>query len=832
MSRRRAVCLLAVLLAGYLAGCGAEHGTRVESVPARTDDPFVRVTILHTNDIHGQVHPKKATWVSQEAPPLVGGYLSLATFVERVRSEVGAQGGHVLLVDSGDVWQGTPEGTLTKGDLIVDLMNRVGYDVAVIGNHEYDLGEGNCERMVRRSKFPWLGANIRYEGSGGIPPYAKEFVVQEYEGVRIGILGVTTSEMKKVTGAGLTDGLVFVREEEGVIRAARALDVNSVDLVVLASHSGVEREREFAGEFPGIDIVLGGHSHTELRNGWIHPQTGVRVHQNRGSGLTATRIDLVFSRRTRKILSVSGATIDLWVAEFPPDPAAVALAAEYGKGIDAVMNQVLGELAGPLDRVRELASSPLGNWIADCMREATGAQIAFHNKGGIRSDLPAGPITRRMLFEISPFGNTLVTMDLSGHQIRELLENSFLRGMSYLEISGLDLVTDPARPEGARILEARVAGVPLDANATYKVVTNNFLAQGGDGHVLFKEGANWTETGIVLLDATEKSLAAASPLAYSSQERLRRPAPEGAPGPETPPFGFGVALASYEPEAGEANALVSAAADEFRARTGAQFEAVTAFSDEERADSLRLLAGRQGVRLVAALGDGYRQAVETAAGETPGVLFALLDAGPEPVPGNVRAVELARNEVGFVLGAAAAWLAGGGDAALVLGDAGREAGEIETGFAAGWRHGGGARAPPVVRVAENLSGYEKPEEAAALAAGLVGQDGARVVVHYVGRGATAVEEAVGRAGGLAVGFAPAGAAPVPGAAVRVRLRPDRAFAALLGEAAVSQPVGGRTRLGLGGGLAEFEFPGAGGADIRSRVEELVAKIASGEIRVE
>ena len=652
-----------------------------------------------------------------------------------------------------------------------------------------------------------------------------------------------------VTGLGLTDGLVFDREEDALIRTASALDKEAIDSWVLVTHCGVETDKVLAAKFPRVPIILGGHSHTGLPEGFTHGGTGVRVYQSFGKASAITRVDVEFSRRTGQILSVKGGLVDLPIAQYPPDPDAARVAASFSGDIDRIMAQEMGELRTPLANRRGTVSSDLGNWITDCMRKAAGADVALHNKTGIRSELPAGRITRRHLFEVSPFGNTVVTMDLAGHQLLALLEKALEAERTTLEVSGMTLLVDLRHPPGSRIVEAKVGGAPIDPSAVYTVATNNFLADGGDGQSIFRQGARRVETGIVLLELTERCLRESSPLAYPPENRWRAvegsvpepapgprpgPAPENPPGPEIAvpppapePPGVGIALPLGEPEP-ESAGPIGAVGETYRSRTGAAFETVVPFSEEERLENLRLLARRGTLGVVAAVGDGYARAVDAAAAEFGEIRFVLLDAPPGPAAPAVHAIELARDEAAFVLGAAAAWLAGERRVALLVGAEGPESEAVRRGFLAGWTHAGGAApGPSVVAVSDSAAGYEDPALVEKTATVVV-DGGAGVVVHFVGRGAAGVERVAGSKGAISLGFGDPTAGAAPGVAARVRLRPDRALARALEEAAAGRLQAGRTRFRLADGLAEFQFLDP---KIESRLDALVLDLNSGRVRV-
>jgi 5'-nucleotidase / UDP-sugar diphosphatase len=200
-----------------------------------------------------------------------------------------------------------------------------------------------------------------------------------------------------------------------------------------------------------------------------------------------------------------------------------SLAAYYSEAASSLLGEpldaVVGELREPLTR-SYTAESPMGDWHTDALRAASGADIAVYNSGGIRNDLPAGPVTVRDLYQVAPFGNTLVTLKMRGEDVRALLEHGVGGGHGLLQVSGVRLVYDPGRPAGERVREVSAGDGPLERNRVYKVATNNFLAQGGEGYDAFREGWEVRDTGRTVLDVLIADLKSNSPLPPPARGRI------------------------------------------------------------------------------------------------------------------------------------------------------------------------------------------------------------------------------------------------------------------------------------------------------------------------
>lgn len=474
----------------------------------------IRVVVVHTNDLHGQVLPR-----TNAAGESVGGFSALAARIRRERADAERAGDGFLLLDAGDFFQGTPEGDLTRGVLPLEVMNSLRYDAMTVGNHELDFGEDNLRALAARSTSPFLCANLYEEATGKRPDYVRPFLVVTVSGIRIGIVGLITSDLKRVCLEKNTAGLVVRPEAESLAAAAQEARAAGAEVVVGLTHCGHDAERLLAAKVPDVPVIFGGHSHTSLPEGWREPTTGVLVCQNPGGGMAITRAVLEFDPQTHAFLGA-------WAGHLIPreadgrDLEAEAIHARYAPEIEKVMSEPVCEVTAPITR-EGAGSSALGNLLCDAMREAVGAEIAFHNRTGIRADLPAGTARLRQMYQLSPFGNTIVTMELTGAEIVELVDHMFEAPRMFLETSGLAVEFDATAPAGKRILSASVGGKPIEAARRYRVATNNFLARGGDGHEVFTRGRNIRDTLVVLLDAQIAYAKARSPLAPDAAQRLR-----------------------------------------------------------------------------------------------------------------------------------------------------------------------------------------------------------------------------------------------------------------------------------------------------------------------
>jgi len=266
------------------------------------------------------------------------------------------------------------------------------------------------------------------------------------------------------------------------------------DVVVLLTHCGVDVDRKLAKAFPSVPLILGGHSHTGLKEP-VH-EGSTWIVQTHGKASEIYRIDARVDKEAHRLELLRGGLIELDPAAHPDDPETAAWIAGATKDIAAHWDRVIGELVTPLEDDRGARSTAAGNLVCDAFREAASAQLAFSNKGGIRTRLMAGPLTPRMLYELLPFDNELVSMDMTGAQVRAVLQQSIGKSSRPLEIGGGSYhytVTD-----GKRVLgDVEVSGSKLEVDKVYRVATSSFLARGGDGLEAFQAGTDRKEHGLL-----------------------------------------------------------------------------------------------------------------------------------------------------------------------------------------------------------------------------------------------------------------------------------------------------------------------------------------------
>jgi 5'-nucleotidase/UDP-sugar diphosphatase len=475
----------------------------------------VDLTILHVNDLHGRLLPYPVKTVNERTP--VGGAAYLAWMIdeERARDPEGT-----LLLSAGDMFQGTPASNLFRGKPVIEVMNLLGFDAMTIGNHEFDWGLEVLESLRESARFPFLSANI-FEADRTYLAGVRPWIIVERKGVKIAVIGISTPETAFTTKPDNVKGLTFdepARLLPGLIRGMRE---KGAKLVVVLSHLGFDVDKALAAAVEGIDVIVGGHSHTAVKD---PARVGKTIIVQAGyNGLYLGVLRLAVDPETGSVLDYTKENELRVVAAGPEnrwDEKAEKIVNAYNDRLRESFERVVGETLIDLTRDYNAESAP-GDLITDALRGASGADIAFETSGGIREDIPKGGITMEQVFTLLPFDDVVITMDLTGRQIRKVLEQASTLEMGMLQVSGLTFTYDPSKPAGARVLRVLVGDRPLEEGKSYRVAVNDFLSAGGDRYVTFKEGRN-LRYGDSLRDIFVAFLKDHSPVSPKTEGRIVR----------------------------------------------------------------------------------------------------------------------------------------------------------------------------------------------------------------------------------------------------------------------------------------------------------------------
>jgi 2',3'-cyclic-nucleotide 2'-phosphodiesterase (5'-nucleotidase family) len=465
--------------------------------PFPTGTRFLR--IIGTNDFHGALEPRPdANGVRR------GGAAYVAAAIDRARSECVPRC-ETLLLDAGDLFQGTPASNLSFGRPVVDYYNRMGYAAAALGNHEFDWGVDSLRARMRQAKFGIFGANVRYTDGRDVKWIRNDTIVTRGR-TKIGIIGLSTVSTPTTTRAGNVVGLRFDDPAPIVDSIGPALRKRGANFIVVIAHAGGNCGRDGATDCGGeiinlarnlttkVDAIVSGHTHTLINT----DVTGIPIVQARSSGRAIDVLDLALD--TTINIPVRHEVREIAVDTLRPVPAIDSIVQRAVARVAPLVNRHVATI--PVTLARQGSQYPLGNLIADAQRWAGKGDVGIMNNGGIRTDLRAGEANYGSLFELQPFGNTLYSLTMTGAQLRGLLEAMLGRSTVDDHVSGLTIRYDPSKAKGSRLVAVTMAdGTPLSDAKSYNVIVNDFLATGGEGYDAGKRATTSRPLNIVDLDA-------------------------------------------------------------------------------------------------------------------------------------------------------------------------------------------------------------------------------------------------------------------------------------------------------------------------------------------
>ncbi|MGY1761737.1 bifunctional metallophosphatase/5'-nucleotidase [Geodermatophilus sp. SYSU D00779] len=566
---RRATVAAAV--STTIAGLAVAAATAAAAAPGRSGDaPHgggpVDVQLLALNDFHGALEPPNGsggqirTGTEPDGTPVsvpAGGSAYLATQLAQLAEQ--QEEDNTITVAAGDLIGASPLLSAAFHDEpTIEALGLAGLDYASVGNHEFDEGaaellriqDGGCHPVdgcadgtpYAGADFRYLSANAFWTGTG--EPLLDPYAVHEVDGVEIGFIGMTLEGTADIVTQQGIAGLDFADEVETADRYAAELQAQGVEAIVVLLHEGGAQTGENAWDVDGcngltgpivdiatgmsdaIDVVVSGHTH----QAYTCRIDSKLVTSASSNGRLVTDIDLRVNRQTGDVVQ---ATADNTVVtrDLAADPAQTELIARYRTALGPIANEVVGQATADITRTADdTGETPLGDLIADAQLADTRdeqAVAAFMNPGGVRADLGAGDITYEEAFTVQPFANTLVTLDLTGAQLDCLLEQQYVVDRVLQPSATVRYTVRPDAPAGTaadpcsgqRVGDLAIEGTAVDPVAVYRVTVNGFLADGGDGFTVLREGANRVTTSIDL-DAFVAYLGANSPVAPPATDRI------------------------------------------------------------------------------------------------------------------------------------------------------------------------------------------------------------------------------------------------------------------------------------------------------------------------
>ncbi len=517
----------------------------VLALSAGTASADYTLHVLHINDMHSRIesinkYDSTCDAETEAKGECFGGVARVATKINELRDQLRADGQNVLVLDAGDQFQGSLFYTTYKGAEVAEFMNKIGFDAMAVGNHEFDDGPEGLAGLIDKVEFPVVSGNLDLSQSNLLKDKVTKRTVLDVGGQKIGIISALATDTVDTSSPG--PAVLFQDEIESLRADVEALTAEGVNKIIAVTHVGYNKDQEIAASVPGVDAVVGGHSHTFLsasdpdRHGpyptWVDADgTMVPVVQAYAYSKYLGHLELTFDDEGN-LKFADGDTIVL-DASVTPDPEIAARVAEMGAPIEELKNKIVAEIDGSRDTCRQVECA-MGNLVADAILDRVkdqGVSIAIQNGGGLRSSIDAGPVTMGEVLSVLPFQNTLSTFETKGSVVVAALENGASQiedgAGRFTQVAGLKYTFDPAQPPGSRVSDVMVmegdAWVPIEADKTYGVVTNNYVRQGGDGYRMFASDAmNAYDYGPDLADVTAEYMAKIGPYTPALDGRITR----------------------------------------------------------------------------------------------------------------------------------------------------------------------------------------------------------------------------------------------------------------------------------------------------------------------
>lgn len=435
------------------------------------------LTILHWNDLHARNLPYKVSKKDNSESYLVGGISNMLGYINKYRDN------NTLLLNAGDDFQGSPISTITKGRSQIELLNLFGLDAFVIGNHEYDYGQFSLDSALMKANFDYLSANVYLNSLHKTA--GKPFVIKTIDGVKCGIIGITALDLMTLTVPKNVSDVKMLNTDSVITSAIKILKKKKCDLIILLTHVGVDNDKVLAEKFhKDVDIIIGGHSHTPLFDPEI--VDGVIIAQAGSYSRWLGKIILKVDTKKDTILKFQSELIETKMDSSIYDRKAEEKVESMIASIQGDLMRVIGTLETDWKKGYSTESN-IGQWEADAVRKKLGTDVTFLNAGGIRKDLSKGSITVNDIWEINPFGNTIVTFVLSGKALKQMIKNNIKSYVKEIDekvssdmiiVSGLKVVYDSKKVlEGSDdfILQLKINDEDIDDSKNYTVSTNNYV---------------------------------------------------------------------------------------------------------------------------------------------------------------------------------------------------------------------------------------------------------------------------------------------------------------------------------------------------------------------
>ncbi len=424
---------------------------------------YKQLTILHTNDIHGHILPMKDIKTGEYS----GGLAAIYGYIKNVEKQL--RGIPLLVFDSGDFLEGSPEDKKTKGETMIRLLSRAGYDAVAIGNHDFAYSERRLSFLERIASFPFLSCNIFLRRFEVQPDYIKPYKDFDVRGLRIRVVGISHPGTAFMNDPANVKGIKFVNPEP-ILKDILKEKGKQFDICIVLSHLGSKGDIALANRFDNIDVILGGHDHKIFEEPLKVGRLPTLICQAGAYGQRIGRLDIQIDTDLNRIISYKYSLVELKPELYPPDKDILSEAESFrAKNYDTV----IGKSDVHLWRKRGV-EHPAGNFVADAIRQISGSDISIISSSTVRYGLPSGEITLRDMFYIFPFEDSIVSVQMDEDRLKQILEKSLDRADISLLISGISVRWDISKKRGHRVLNISLPELP-EGKDLYRVALSNFF---------------------------------------------------------------------------------------------------------------------------------------------------------------------------------------------------------------------------------------------------------------------------------------------------------------------------------------------------------------------
>ena len=489
------------------------------------------VTILSTNDVHGRLEP----FSYRNKKGLVGGIARRAALIERIENS----NKNVITMDAGDIAQGTLFYNAFSGIPDVNLMHEAGYDIATLGNHEFDKGLKNVKNILKQAKIPFVCANIRFTKDHELQSLVKPYIIESEHGLKIAVIGLIAPNLKT-----LVNNLKDVEVLDPVETTREMVkQVNSnVDMIIVLSHMGIYQDIKLAEKVPEIDVIVGGHTHTLLKHPKVFNKTGDKtlVIQDGEFGVNLSRLDVSIKHKKLQNYYYSLIPVNKEIVADSHIKSEVAVLAQK---LDKYKNYKVGEIAFTIGEKGEQIKSHLlkaGSLLTEAVKyRFPDVDIVLQNSGGIRLQKCIGPgiVSLADILDLYPFENSVVIFDLKGKDLKSVLETSSRKypygNEGFLQSLGLEYTINSTKvhqvlssdgtkiiKKGQRVSNIKINGKPLENDKYYKIAVNDYMFNGGNGYSQFKKAVNTNKTGVMIQDLVINYIKKNSPVSVQVKDKI------------------------------------------------------------------------------------------------------------------------------------------------------------------------------------------------------------------------------------------------------------------------------------------------------------------------